>query len=117
MQSYILLKELHRDPTEYLIIVDVTAAEVEKPSNTVPVNPSPSGELCTLQDMAADICRAAIKKSGHIWDNEITVVSAADAREVEEGRLFRDEDILKLSLSFFAIQNMFEFMVERSDKK
>jgi hypothetical protein len=84
VQSYLLLKEMDREPAKYPVIVDVTDAEVEKPSNTVPVNPSTSGELCTLQDMATDICRATIEKSGHIWDNEITVVSAADAREVEE---------------------------------
>ncbi|XP_022842936.1 uncharacterized protein LOC111366405 [Olea europaea var. sylvestris] len=54
---------------------------------------------------------------GHVCDTEVTVVSITDAREVEEGRVFRDKDVLKMSLSFFAIQNMFEFMVGWSDKR
>ncbi|XP_022872040.1 uncharacterized protein LOC111391125 [Olea europaea var. sylvestris] len=67
--------------------------------------------------MAAEICKASSEHVDHIYDNEVTVVSVAEAGEVEEGRVFRDKEILKLSLSLFAIRNMFKFMVERSDKK
>ncbi|XP_022891791.1 uncharacterized protein LOC111406634 [Olea europaea var. sylvestris] len=93
--SYIMLKDMEREPTKYPLIIDVTEAE----------------------DMASDICEAAIENVSHIYDNEIPVDYVADGREVEEGRVFCDKDILKLSLSLFAIQNMFEFMVERADKK
>ncbi|XP_022895484.1 uncharacterized protein LOC111409704 [Olea europaea var. sylvestris] len=54
--------------------------------------------------MALEICETSNEKMGHILDTEVTVVSIADAREVEEGRVFRDKDVLKMSLSFFAIQ-------------
>ncbi|XP_022870861.1 uncharacterized protein LOC111390105 [Olea europaea var. sylvestris] len=98
-------------------VTNAHIAEVDKPSITLPVNPHAVGELCTLQDIASDIYEVAIENVGHIYDNEITVVHVIDAREVEEGRVFCDKDILKLNLSLFTIQNMFEFMVEQSDKK
>ncbi|CAA2955288.1 Hypothetical predicted protein [Olea europaea subsp. europaea] len=115
--SYILLKECDREPAKYPLVIDVTDAAIEKPSNTAPYTAYHSSELHTLQDMAAEICKASSEHVGHIYDNEVTVVSVAEAGEVEEGRVFRDKEILKLSLSLFAIRNMFEFMVERSDKK
>ncbi|CAA3002746.1 Hypothetical predicted protein [Olea europaea subsp. europaea] len=101
--SYIMLKDMEREPTKYPLIIDVAEAEVDKPSITLPVNPHAIGELCTLQDMASDICEAAIENVGHIDDNEITVVYVADGRDVKEGRVFCDKDILKLSPSLFAI--------------
>ncbi|XP_022880586.1 uncharacterized protein LOC111397848 [Olea europaea var. sylvestris] len=115
--SYIMLKDMERKPTKYPLIIDVAEVEVDKLSITLPVNPHAVGELCTLQDIASDICETTIENIGHIDDNEITVVYVADGRDVEEEKVFYDKDILKLSLSLFAIQNMFEFMVERSDKK
>ncbi|CAA3019872.1 Hypothetical predicted protein [Olea europaea subsp. europaea] len=72
--SYIMLKDMKREPTKYPLIIDVAEAEVDKPYITLPVNPHVVGELCTLQDMASDICEAAIENGGHIYDNEITVV-------------------------------------------
>ncbi|XP_022883446.1 uncharacterized protein LOC111400258 [Olea europaea var. sylvestris] len=87
--SYILLKDMEREPIKYPIIVDVAETEIDNTSITVPIN-------------------------AHF---SVTVVYIADAREVEEGRMFCDNDVLKMRLSFFAIQNMFEFMVEQSDKR
>ncbi|XP_022861119.1 uncharacterized protein LOC111381558 [Olea europaea var. sylvestris] len=115
--SYILLKEGDREPAKYPLVIDVTDAAIEKPSNTAPYTAYHSSELHTLQDMAAEICKASGEHVGHIYENEVTVVSVAEAGEVEEGRVFRDKEILKLSISLFAIRNMFEFMVELSDKK
>ncbi|CAA3016950.1 Hypothetical predicted protein [Olea europaea subsp. europaea] len=59
--SYIMLKDIEREPTKYPLIIDVTEAEVDKPSITLPVIPHAIGELCTLQDMTLDICDAAIE--------------------------------------------------------
>ncbi|XP_022874020.1 uncharacterized protein LOC111392853 [Olea europaea var. sylvestris] len=114
---YILLKDMEREPAKYPLFIDVTDTKIDNTSIIMSINAHSSGELCTLQDMASDICEASIKTMGHICDTEVTVVSVADAREVEEGRVFCEKNILKLSLSLFAIQNMFEFMVEMSDKK
>ncbi|CAA2999938.1 Hypothetical predicted protein [Olea europaea subsp. europaea] len=88
--SYILLKDMEREPTKYPIIIDVVEAEIDNTSITVPVNAHSNGEMFTLQDMASDIYEASNEKMGHICDTEVTVVSIADAREVEEGRVFRD---------------------------
>ncbi|XP_022856858.1 uncharacterized protein LOC111377934 [Olea europaea var. sylvestris] len=115
--AYILLKEVDRDPAKYPLIIDLIDAVMQYPSDMVTDNAYCNSELYTLQDVATEICEASSKHLGHICDNEVTIVSIADAIQVEEGRIFRDKDILKLSLSFFAIRNMFEFMVERSDKK
>ncbi|XP_022843192.1 protein FAR1-RELATED SEQUENCE 5-like [Olea europaea var. sylvestris] len=67
--------------------------------------------------MSSDICRAIMDPSSDNLEHEVTVVAVADAREVEEGRVFRNKEIMKLSLSFYAIQNMFEYVVVRFDKK
>ncbi|XP_022891804.1 uncharacterized protein LOC111406648 [Olea europaea var. sylvestris] len=115
--AYILLKEVDRDPAKYPLIIDIIDAAIQYPSDMVTDNAYRNSELYTLQDVATEICEASSKHLGHICDNEVTIVFIADAIQVEEGRIFRDKDILKLSLSFFAIRNMFEFMVERSDKK
>ncbi|CAA3030247.1 Hypothetical predicted protein [Olea europaea subsp. europaea] len=68
--SYIMLKDMAREPTKYPLIIDVAEADIDKPSITLPGNPHAVGELCTLQDMASDICEAAIENVGHIYDNE-----------------------------------------------
>ncbi|XP_022866416.1 uncharacterized protein LOC111386194 [Olea europaea var. sylvestris] len=115
--SYILLKDMEHESAKYPLFIDVTNIEIDNTSIIMSINVHSSGELCTLQDMASDICEASIKTMDHICDTEVTVVSVADASEVEEERIFHDKNILKLSMSLFAIQNMFEFMVERSDKK
>ncbi|XP_022861868.1 uncharacterized protein LOC111382194 [Olea europaea var. sylvestris] len=115
--AYILLKEVDHDPAKYPLIIDIIDATIQYPSDMVTDNAYRNSELYTLQDVATEICEASSKHLGHICDNEVTIISIADAIQVEEGRIFRDKDILKLSLSFFAIRNMFEFMVERSDKK
>ncbi|XP_022870057.1 uncharacterized protein LOC111389366 [Olea europaea var. sylvestris] len=67
--------------------------------------------------MSSEICGAIMDPSSDNLEHEVTVVAVADAREVEEGRVFRNKEIMKLSLSFYAIQNMFEYVVVRSDKK
>ncbi|CAA2987405.1 Hypothetical predicted protein [Olea europaea subsp. europaea] len=117
MLAYILLEEVDRDPTKYPLLIDMTDVAIDYTSDVVTDNTYHNRELYTLQDVAANICKASYKHVCHICDNEVTIVSIEDASEVEEGRIFRDKDILKLSLSFFAIRNMFEFMVERFDKK
>ncbi|CAA2970578.1 Hypothetical predicted protein [Olea europaea subsp. europaea] len=94
--SYILLKDMERKPAKYPLSIDVTNAEIDNTSIAMPINVHSGGELCTLQDMASDICEASIKTMGHICDTEVTVVSVANAREVEEGRVFRDKNILNL---------------------
>ncbi|XP_022849883.1 uncharacterized protein LOC111371973 [Olea europaea var. sylvestris] len=67
--------------------------------------------------MSSDICGAIMDPSSDNLEHEVTVVAVADAREVEEGRVFRNKEIMKLSLSFYVIQNMFEYVIVRSDKK
>lgn len=44
--------------------------------------------------------KATVDPLGHKFEHEVTVVSIADASEVEGGRVFRDKEILKLSISF-----------------
>lgn len=67
-------------------------AEINQSSIMVPMNAYSSGKLCTLQDMASEICKD--------WSHSLYIV---DAREIEEGEVFRDKDALKLSLFFLAI--------------
>ncbi|XP_022893122.1 uncharacterized protein LOC111407708 [Olea europaea var. sylvestris] len=50
-------------------------------------------------------------------EEDVTLVSQADAREVVEGKVFHNKEILKMSLVFYVIQNKFEYNVLRSDKK
>lgn len=57
------------------------------------------------------------RPSSDNFDHEIIVVSIADTRNVEKWRVFRKKEILKISLPFCAIQNIFEYVVVRLDKK
>ncbi|XP_022869870.1 anaphase-promoting complex subunit 2-like, partial [Olea europaea var. sylvestris] len=41
----------------------------------------------------------------------------AHVKQVVEGNIFRNKEILKMSLAFYVIQNKFEYKVLRSDKK
>ncbi|CAA2991305.1 Hypothetical predicted protein [Olea europaea subsp. europaea] len=46
--SYIMLKDMEREPTKYPLIIDVAEAEVDKSSTTLIVNPHAVSDLCTL---------------------------------------------------------------------
>ncbi|XP_022865484.1 uncharacterized protein LOC111385332 [Olea europaea var. sylvestris] len=70
-----------------------------------------------LQNITTDICDAVVKTSHRMDENLVTIVPIPDAMSIEDGRVFCNKDVLKLSMSFFAIQNMFEYVVVRSDKK
>lgn len=47
--SYILLKDMEREPTKYPLIINVKDAEIDNTSITVYINARFSGELYTLQ--------------------------------------------------------------------
>ncbi|CAA2969463.1 Hypothetical predicted protein [Olea europaea subsp. europaea] len=62
--SYVLLKDMEREPAKYPIIIDVVEAEIDNTTITVPVNAHSSGEMFTLQDVALEICEASNEKNG-----------------------------------------------------
>lgn len=65
-----------------------------------------------LLDMSSDIWGAIVESSGDNFEQEVMFVLVVDARDVEKGK-----EISNLSLSFYTIQNMFEYVIVWSDKK
>ncbi|CAA2970042.1 Hypothetical predicted protein [Olea europaea subsp. europaea] len=66
--AYILLKEVDRDPAKYSLLIDITDAAIDYPSDVVTDNAHRNRELYTLQDVAADICKASSEHVGKIRD-------------------------------------------------
>ncbi|XP_022883345.1 uncharacterized protein LOC111400140 [Olea europaea var. sylvestris] len=115
--SYMALKDMERDPSKYPIIIEVTEEDSQQNNGMLPFGVEPSGPKFSLMDMSSDICGTIIEPLSDNYEYEVTVVSVTSARDVEMGRVFRNKEIMKLSLSLYAIQNMFEYVVVRSDKK
>ncbi|XP_022847669.1 uncharacterized protein LOC111370215 [Olea europaea var. sylvestris] len=115
--SYMALKDMERDPSKYPIFIEVTEEDSQQNSAMLPFGVEPSGPKFSLIDMSLDICGAIIESLCDNYEHEVTVVSVANARDVEMGRVFRNKKIMKLSLSLYTIQNMFKYVVVRLDKK
>ncbi|CAA3021119.1 Hypothetical predicted protein [Olea europaea subsp. europaea] len=104
--SYITLKGMERDPSKYSINIEVIAAKFEQQSIIYPItgpiedNLSSKGSLFSLQELSSDICEAVVEPSGHDDVYVVTIVSEPDARNVEEGRVFCNKEVLKLSTPF-----------------
>ncbi|XP_022883461.1 uncharacterized protein LOC111400275 [Olea europaea var. sylvestris] len=73
--------------------------------------------MFSLVDMSSSISDAAIENVGHIDESDVEVMNVADGMAIKIGMIFRNKETMKMSLAFYAIQNMFESMVVRSDKK
>ncbi|XP_022881049.1 uncharacterized protein LOC111398367 [Olea europaea var. sylvestris] len=111
------LKDMDRDLPKYPIIIEVTEEDSKQNNAMLPFGVQPSGPKFSLMDMSSDICGAIIEPLCDNYEHEVTVVSVTNARDIKTGRVFRNKEIMKLSLSFYAIQNMFEYVVVLSDKK
>lgn len=117
------LKIVEHDPSKYSINIEVTSTKIGHESlNSMLVNPNTlnvqsSVGVYPLHNIITDMCDAVVETSHRMDEILVTIVSIPDAMSIEEGRVFHNKDVLKLSMSFFAIQNMFEYVVVRLDKK
>ncbi|CAA2966955.1 Hypothetical predicted protein [Olea europaea subsp. europaea] len=104
--SYITLKGMERDPSKYSINIEVTIAKFEQQSiiyliaGPIEDNLSSKGSLFSLQELSSNICEAVVEPSGHDDVYVVTIVFKPEARNVEEGRVFCNKEVLKLSMSF-----------------
>ncbi|CAA2977516.1 Hypothetical predicted protein [Olea europaea subsp. europaea] len=86
--SYIVLKDMNRDPTKYPIHIEVTTTHSTKQPIAVSVDVQSNEHGFSLIDMSLDICGAIVDPSSDKFEHEVTIVAVAKAREVEERKVF-----------------------------
>ncbi|XP_022870200.1 uncharacterized protein LOC111389508 [Olea europaea var. sylvestris] len=121
--TYSRLKSLDGTVSNYPIMVDVIAVDsyqstcgLQCPDSSTTSIES-SANVFSLQQIAQDTCDSIMMIEKGKIEEDVILVSQADAREVVEGKIFCNKEILKMSLVFYVIQNKFEYKVLRSDKK
>ncbi|CAA2997388.1 Hypothetical predicted protein [Olea europaea subsp. europaea] len=72
--SYMALKDMERDPSKYLIIIEVTEEDSQQNNAMLPFGVEPSGLKFLLMDMSSDICGAIIEPLCDNYEHEQTMV-------------------------------------------
>ncbi|XP_022851497.1 uncharacterized protein LOC111373222 [Olea europaea var. sylvestris] len=121
--TYLRLRSLDGIVSNYPITVDVITIDswqstgaLQCPESSITTFES-SANVFSLQQIAQDICDSVTTIENGNIEEDVTLISQANVREVVEGNVFRNKEVLKMSLALYAIQNKFEYKVLRSDKK
>ncbi|CAA2986932.1 Hypothetical predicted protein, partial [Olea europaea subsp. europaea] len=68
--SYMVLKDMNRDPAKYPIHIEVTTADIEKQPIALSVDIQSNEHEFSLTDMSSDICEAIMDLSSDKLEHE-----------------------------------------------